>query len=656
MMKVQTRTGLWSGILRRLVRWSGHPVAEQVLRSLAALAVGFVLAGASAAGTYLPLSVALAAGLHLSLPAFAAYAGGCVGYVVFWGVDTAVEPMAAGLLVEACACIFGDQVSRKNRWFGPGCAMLFTALVGFLFLLERRFVPDVLWRYVLRIAVAGGAAFCFRRAVNGADQMCRLVFLACLCAGLCAVRPVGLPLGLVAGCLLAAAAVDTPLALPVAVLCGLALDISWGGGCVTAVLTLCALACQNIQRQLPRLGLWLGCALLGVLLTGTDYMLLAAALPGAVLAQFLPGARLFGLSPAAQSKSEQRLQMASGLLEQLSLCLTQTRPVQPDPETAAVFDQAAERVCRMCSLWDQCWGKNLEETCDELNRAAPAMMGRGKALRDDLPASFVNRCRHLEGFLTAVNRELDDLSCRRQYRSRLRESRAVLARQYHALSQALSYAPPKETVACRFQPELGFRSQGCRGDSLSGDQGTSFQWGRWYFVLLCDGMGTGKGAAAEAGAAIQVLKTLIQSGVKPTEAMQLLNGVYILRDDGGFSTVDLLQADLVTGEARLYKWGAAPSYLKRRGSVEKIGTASPPPGLGVGEAHRPEGAKLSLSRGEMLVLVSDGAGGEAAERFIRQYGGLSPKELASGVVSCTQSEGEDDRTAAVLALRPCISL
>ncbi len=58
----------------------------------------------------------------------------------------------------------------------------------------------------------------------------------------------------------------------------------------------------------------------------------------------------------------------------------------------------------------------------------------------------------------------------------------------------------------------------------------------------------------------------------------------------------------------------------------------------------------------MLVLVSDGAGGEAAERFIRQYGGLSPKELASGVVSCTQSEGEDDRTAAVLALRPCISL
>ena len=58
----------------------------------------------------------------------------------------------------------------------------------------------------------------------------------------------------------------------------------------------------------------------------------------------------------------------------------------------------------------------------------------------------------------------------------------------------------------------------------------------------------------------------------------------------------------------------------------------------------------------MLVLVTDGAGGEAAERFIRQYGGGSPRELASGVVSCTGVQGEDDRTAAVLALRPRLSV
>jgi len=284
------------------------------------------------------------------------------------------------------------------------------------------------------------------------------------------------------------------------------------------------------------------------------------------------------------------------------------------------------------------------------------MMVRGKALREDLPPAFVDRCRHLEGFLTAINRELEDLSCRRQCRRRLRESRVVMAQQYEVLADALSQRRLVAPPSLRFQPELGFRSQSRQPQSLSGDRGVSFRVGQWFYLLLCDGMGTGQSASAEAGAAIEILRTLLQSGVEPTDALKLLNGVYILRDDGGFATVDLLQADLITGEAQLYKWGAAPSYLKRKGKVEKIGTASPPPGLGAGEEHHPEEAKLSLARGEMLVLVTDGAGGEAAERFIRQYGGLSPKELASGVVSCTGVQGEDDRTAAVLALRPRLSM
>ena len=76
----------------------------------------------------------------------------------------------------------------------------------------------------------------------------------------------------------------------------------------------------------------------------------------------------------------------------------------------------------------------------------------------------------------------------------------------------------------------------------------------------------------------------------------------------------------------------------------------------MGEAHRPEEVPLSLSRGELLVLVSDGAGGEAAERYLRQYGGTSPKELASGIISCSQAQEEDDRTAAVLTLRPRVAL
>jgi len=618
---------------------------------LGAMAAGFVLAGVSAAGTWMPLSISLAATLGLGLPAFGAYGGSCLGYLLFWDTAVALEPMAAGLLVVACHCIFGDQPARQNRWYAPGSAVVFSALVGILFLLEQRFVIRAVWRFLLRLAVAGGGALCFHMALYREDRLCRLILLACFCAGGCALQPVGLPLGAVAACALAAAALETPMCLPVAVLCGLALDLSWGEGCATAVLTLGALAGKGRNRLL-RLGIWLGCVLAGVVLTGTTSLLLAAAICGAALSLPVPGDDLFGVLPAVRSREDQRRQTAAGLLDQLCRCLEPGRAPRADPETAAVFDQAADRVCRMCSLWDDCWNQNVQETVEALDRAAPAIMTRGRAVREDFSALFSNRCRHLEGFITAVNRELDDLSCRRQCRSRIRESRQVLAQQYSVLAQALARELPDRETACRFQAEVGFRSQGRREDAVSGDRGATFRLGCQFYLILCDGMGTGPGAAAEAGAAISILRTLLQSGADPSEALALLNGIYILRDDGGFATVDLLQADLVTGEAELFKWGAAPSYVKRRAGVEKLGTAGPPPGLGVGEDHRPEVTKLSLARGEMLILTSDGAGGEAAERFLRQYGGLSPRELAAGIVSCSCNQNEDDCTAAVLQLRP----
>ena len=110
--------------------------------------------------------------------------------------------------------------------------------------------------------------------------------------------------------------------------------------------------------------------------------------------------------------------------------------------------------------------------------------------------------------------------------------------------------------------------------------------------------------------------------------------------------------DLCTGEGALYKWGAAPSYLKTGGTVKKIGTASPPPGLGVGEEHRAERVGLSLQRGEQLVLTTDGIPEAACEQYLRASGPLSPRELAAGVVACASESEPDDRTAVIVQLDP----
>ena len=52
-----------------------------------------------------------------------------------------------------------------------------------------------------------------------------------------------------------------------------------------------------------------------------------------------------------------------------------------------------------------------------------------------------------------------------------------------------------------------------------------------------------------------------------------------------------IRDSLDTGHATLYKWGAAPSWLLRRGSAEKIGTATPPPGISVTDVYKRQASR-----------------------------------------------------------------
>ena len=163
-------------------------------------------------------------------------------------------------------------------------------------------------------------------------------------------------------------------------------------------------------------------------------------------------------------------------------------------------------------------------------------------------------------------------------------------------------------------------------------------------------MGTGEEARAEALATSALIQELIEAGVDAHDALQTLNGLYILRDGGGFAAIDLLQVSLVSAEGFLHKWGAAPSFLKFGRVVQKLGSALPPPGLGVGQGYKPECIRISLQRGEALVLTSDGVDPDMTERFLQSSGELNVRELASGVVGSSDTAAPDDRTAAVLRL------
>ena len=129
------------------------------------------------------------------------------------------------------------------------------------------------------------------------------------------------------------------------------------------------------------------------------------------------------------------------------------------------------------------------------------------------------------------------------------------------------------------------------------------------------------------------------------------NSLLVLRGRAAAVTVDLAQIHLDSGRVTLYKWGAAPSWLLGEDGAEKIGTATPPPGLSVTEG-RETVERLSLRQGQTLILVSDGVDPAGILDPGREIWRLPPGELAAKLLERGARGREDDASVAAVILRP----
>ena len=197
------------------------------------------------------------------------------------------------------------------------------------------------------------------------------------------------------------------------------------------------------------------------------------------------------------------------------------------------------------------------------------------------------------------------------------------------------------------------------GQSVSGDAGIWFKdsAGRLNF-LLCDGMGSGPAAREDSDTALRLLEKFLRAGLEPEEALNTVGEALALRgeEEGGFTTVDLLQIDLFSGKSAVYKLGAAPTYLRRSGSVERLAGDSLPAGVAAGAGVVPDTFELALDAGDCVLLVSDGITTGRDDSWVRQllseFDGLSPQELAGRVLreSGGRAVGADDRTVIAIKL------
>ena len=406
------------------------------------------------------------------------------------------------------------------------------------------------------------------------------------------------------------------------------------------------------RRIWAALAFW-GAAVLAALPADLATPLLPEAAAGAVLFLLLPG-RAFGGKrvkrgetvefPAALEGMRAQLTRMAAALRDLYDSMGRSAPVSTEENPAVIFDRAAEKVCRGCALCELCWQKEYTGTFNALNDATPYLMERGRALAKDFPGYFADRCIHLPDFLTAVNGELSAFLLRRQYRRQLEETRRSARGQYAQLSELLTAtaaglgevrATAGEPAECRIGAALRPKA----GETVCGDTVVSFRTESGLLcLLLADGMGSGEAARRESALTCRLLEQFLQAGIEPEAAMKTLNAAMALRgaETGSFTTIDLLTCRPESGELSFYKYGAAPSYVKKGGTVRRISGGSLPAGLR-GNTAVPDVTRAALEPGSFAVMISDGVADPGRDEWLQDllagWEGEDPQTLAGLILS-----------------------
>ena len=734
------------------------------------LLLAAVLSGAVIFENSAPFGLALVGAAGSGLRGGAALVGACFGSMTALEFSSGLRYSSAAILTFAVHFAFYDWKVLRRPWAMPLVAGVLNAFTGFIVQSQAGWrTADVIY-FLLETALTVLAVWVFRGALapmgnRRGGQVSPSVQLAgttaLLCACLVALAPLYLYKNISLGRILAGLAVlsaawqgGPAVGAVQGVAIGLAMDLS-GQGIPLYTMT-CGLSglAAGLRRGQARLGAGLiyvlagGAAVLWTWDRGLDLAILYEVLLAGALFLLFPEHLLrrlgMRLSPEAagtvdlraQRVVQQKLEHTAKAFRALYDSLRSAfHAPDNDNDVATVFDRAAGRQCRGCTLRDRCWKTDYNTTFNALNDATPAMVERGRAEKGDFPRHFADRCIHFPSFVAAVNEELAALFYRRQYNARIRESRAAVCRQYAQLSDLLGAAaaelsreltpdPAGDRHLRRRLAELGLEVRaavyrdgrgllrveaegpGCAalarpsrlkdlsavlgvplrvelegenaisllqqeplmavagvaarkksGETVSGDAGTYFKRhdGKLY-LLLCDGMGSGPEANRESTLAVRLLEQLLQAGVDARRALTTLSSALALRGEetGGFTTVDLLQLDLFTGEGELFKLGAAPTYVKKGNDVQRLSGKSLPAGLAEGSDEAADQFSLRLVPGDCVLMVSDGVCSGLEDGWLRekfaQFQGESPKDLARELVTQDSGEATDDRTALVIRI------
>ncbi len=642
------------------------------------------LTAAQTPGGYAPFALGCVAASGAGGEGLPALLGTAVGTVLFLNFSAGLAQMAAAILICTAAATFrGLKIARKP-WFYPLCSAAILLAIRGIYVAQaaspaRALLPCLTAVLLTGISARGYSALLYPEQERPSPNA--LTFLAATL--LCALS--GLMIGAmdVSRALLSVLVLVTAWQRGAAVgagtgLCaGLLADLCAGTGTLffSAAWGAAGLA-AGMRMGHSRLSAALTyLAAVGILLLPLTDALAQPLLEEtllAVLLLFLIPPRVFGgkrLQKAAGTPAsgaldglKERLSRTAAAFHDLYDSLGRGSSRNQEENPAAVFDRAAEKVCRGCALCEFCWKKEYVSTFNAMNDATPYLLGRGRALAKDFPRYFSDRCIHFPEFLTAINGELSAYLLRTQYRRQLEETRRSARGQYEQMGELLSAAAaglgearPVNALAGR-PYRIGAALRPKQGETVCGDCVSSFENAEGTLcLLLSDGNGSGEAARRESAMTNRLLRQFLEAGIAAEAALKTLNAALALRSEesGGFSTIDLLTVNVRGGNAALYKYGAAPTYLKKGGNVRRITCGTLPAGLRE-PSLPPETTRFALEDGSFLLMISDGVADANQDEwllnFLTGWEGTDSQMLAGLVLQESAKHGglADDCAVQVL--------
>lgn len=151
--------------------------------------------------------------------------------------------------------------------------------------------------------------------------------------------------------------------------------------------------------------------------------------------------------------------------------------------------------------------------------------------------------------------------------------------------------------------EVGQSNYGA--ESVCGDSFVSFEFGKNnHALILSDGMGKGKNAAKESSLVARMAQSLLVQGFDVDLAIKTINRILVHKGSDMFATLDITIIDKANLTARIYKMGAAATFIKRGNMVCAVKRPTLPMGI-EGEISTVY-TEVQLKKGDVLLMVSDG--------------------------------------------------